>query len=244
MVTDACTSVTCRVSTDQSVKVAEDGGRKVLVEVGRHCGYRGGGGSTPRQRRGVDSGRPHAWTGGRGIFGGALLGRLADPSQSRITRGPARSRELPTSISKANDIPGAKRGANGGRRQATPRDVCPVFDHRPQLIAVDRFSDGGRAMTDHCPGMSPWRGDDLQTLQQPSGARPPHASPQRSPSHVPGRNSPSSHPRRDGRVVISDGGDPAACCLACGHPAAQSRSIAGDQAAPDSVLADVPVVQG
>ncbi len=40
--------------------------REVLVEVGRHCGYRGGGGSTPRQRRGVDSGRPHAWTGAVG----------------------------------------------------------------------------------------------------------------------------------------------------------------------------------
>ena len=113
-----------------------NGGRKVLVDVGRHCGYRGGGGSTPRQRRGVDSGRPHAWTGGRGIFGDALLGRHADPSQSRITRGPARSRELPTSISKANDIPGAKRGANGGRRQATPRDV---WRRRVQLTGTSSY---------------------------------------------------------------------------------------------------------
>ena len=135
-VTDACTSVTCRVSTDQSVKVAEDGGREVLVEVGRHCGYRGGGGSTPRQRRGVDSGRPRACTGGRGIFTGALLGRHTDPSQSRITRGPARSREPLTSISKANDIPGAKRGANGGRRQATPRDV---WRRRVQLTGTSSY---------------------------------------------------------------------------------------------------------
>jgi hypothetical protein len=28
------------------------------------------------------------------------------------------------------------------------------------------------------------------------------------------------------------------------HPAAQSRSVSGDQAAPDTVLADVPVLQG
>jgi hypothetical protein len=60
----------------------------------------------------------------------------------------------------------------------------------------------------------------------------------------PGRYSPWSHPRRDGRGIIPDGGDPAACCLAGGHPAAQSRSVGGDQAAPDTVLADVPVLQG
>ena len=110
--------------------------REVLVEVGRHCGYRGGGGSTPRQRRGVDSGRPRACTGGRGIFTGALLGRHTDPSQSRITRGPARSREPLTSISKANDIPGAERGANGGRRQATPRHV---WRRRVQLTGTSSY---------------------------------------------------------------------------------------------------------
>jgi len=32
--------------------------------------------------------------------------------------------------------------------------------------------------------------------------------------------------------------------LANRHPAAQSRSVGGDQAAPDTVLADVPVPQG
>ncbi len=84
-VTDACTSVTCRVSTDQSLKVAEDGGREVLVEVGRHCGYRSGGGSTPRQRRGAGSRRPHACTGGRGIFGVPSSAATLTPSQSRIT---------------------------------------------------------------------------------------------------------------------------------------------------------------
>ena len=40
------------------------------------------------------------------------------------------------------------------------------------------------------------------------------------------------------------GGDPVACRLACGHLAAQSRSIGGDEAAPDTVPADVPVLQG
>ena len=97
--------------------------REVLVEVGRHCGYRSGGSSTPRQRRGAGSRRLHACTGGRGIFGGALFGRHADAQPVQDHPRPARSRELPPSISKANDIPGAKRGANGGRRQVTPRDV-------------------------------------------------------------------------------------------------------------------------
>jgi hypothetical protein len=34
------------------------------------------------------------------------------------------------------------------------------------------------------------------------------------------------------------------CRLVGVHPAAQSRSVGGDQAAPDTVLADVPVLQG
>jgi hypothetical protein len=58
------------------------------------------------------------------------------PSQSRITRGPARSRELPTSISKANDIRGAKRGANEGRRRAAPRDV---WRRRVQLTGTSSY---------------------------------------------------------------------------------------------------------
>ena len=33
-------------------------------------------------------------------------------------------------------------------------------------------------------------------------------------------------------------------CLVGGHPATQSRSVSGDQTAPDTVLADVPVLQG
>jgi hypothetical protein len=60
----------------------------------------------------------------------------------------------------------------------------------------------------------------------------------------PGPYSPLSHPRRDRRVIILGDGDPAACRLAGGHPAAQSRPVGGDQAAPDPVLADVPVLQG
>src|ERR1700741_2536773 len=51
-------------------------------------------------------------------------------------------------------------------------------------------------------------------------------------------------PRRDRRVIILGDGDPVACRLAGGHPAAQSRPVGGDQAAPDPVLADVPVLQG
>src|ERR1035437_10410094 len=58
------------------------------------------------------------------------------PSQPRIARGPARSHELPLSISKANDIPGAKRGASGGRRQATPHDV---WRRRVQLAGTSSY---------------------------------------------------------------------------------------------------------
>jgi hypothetical protein len=55
---------------------------------------RSGCGSTPRQR-GVGSGRPHACAGGRGYSAVPSSVGTLTPCQSRITRGPARSRELP-----------------------------------------------------------------------------------------------------------------------------------------------------
>jgi hypothetical protein len=50
-------------------------------------------------------------------------------------------------------------------------------------------------------------------------------------------------PRHDSGGIIPDDGDPAACGLVGGQPTAQSRSLGGDEAAPDTVLADVPVPQ-
>jgi hypothetical protein len=86
-------------------------------------------------------------------------------------------------------------------------------------------------------------GRQAPSSDQPVAAeRPPH----RRPVHATARPrtcQPSSDPDMAAALFTSGDGEPAACRPAGGCPAAQSRSVGGDQTAPDTVLADVPVPQ-
>jgi hypothetical protein len=100
--------VTCRVSTDQSVKMAEDGGREVLLEVGRHAAT-----------------AAEAALGRAGVSAVPSSVVTVTPSQSSITRGPGRSREMPHPLAKLmifREPDGEPTEADARRRPATSGD--------------------------------------------------------------------------------------------------------------------------